>query len=236
MRRNNAATQAANSRHQLEERLAEAIKSKAAADAAAGGTPRPTVTFNRLLLRFASLHAGFAACRAVFRSLTEGNAAAEGTPREVSLLQLREACTQLGYNLDDDTLTRIFTSADVDGSSSLNADEFVVVLAILHILKGPEDEERVDPAILRTWRTLEEAFMCFASSKDGYIAKVELMRMMHEGATDGVRHSATGNGTDPIQSIAAKRFAELDREGRGRVSFLEFLFCLEEWVEDAEED
>lgn len=42
-----------------------------------------------------------------------------------------------------------------------------------------------------------------------------------QGPTDGVRHSANGSGSDPIRGIALRRFAELDREGRGRVSFLE---------------
>ncbi len=38
----------------------------------------------------------------------------------------------------------------------------------------------MDPAILKTFTTAEEAFLCFASSKDGHIEKEELMRMMHE--------------------------------------------------------
>ena len=42
-----------------------------------------------------------------------------------------------------------------------------------------------------------------------------------QGATDKVQHSASGRGGDPIKSIAARRFAELDREGTGRVSFLQ---------------
>lgn len=57
-----------------------------------------------------------------------------------------------------------------------------------------------------------------------------------QGATDAVRHSERGSGGDPIRAIAAKRFEELDKFGTGRVSFLEFLFCLEGWVEDAEEE
>lgn len=42
-----------------------------------------------------------------------------------------------------------------------------------------------------------------------------------QGATDKVQHSASGRGGDPIKTIAARRFAELDREGKGRVSFLQ---------------
>ena len=47
-------------------------------------------------------------------------------------------------------------------------------------MQGPQDQEQVDPAILATWGTVEEAFSCFASSAEGYISKEELLGMMHE--------------------------------------------------------
>jgi Ca2+-binding EF-hand superfamily protein len=47
-------------------------------------------------------------------------------------------------------------------------------------VQGPEDEERVDPEILATWRTAEAAFMSFASAQNGFIEKEELMALMHE--------------------------------------------------------
>lgn len=218
---------AANSRHQLEARLAEVIKAKAAgADASA-----KKVSFNRLLLRFGTLHEGFQACRQVFSDLVGG--LEDG---ELSQAQLQEACRTLGYNLDDASLATIFDGTDIDGSRALNVHEFLATMAILHILKGPEDVERVPAAVLASWRTAEQAFMAFASSRHGWIEKDELMAMMHEGATDQVRHSDRGSGGDPIRSIAQKRFEELDKFHTGRVSFLEFLFCLEGWVDDAEEE
>ncbi|EFN58563.1 hypothetical protein CHLNCDRAFT_140699 [Chlorella variabilis] len=218
--------EAANSRHALEQRLAEIIMAKAAA----ADPSAPKVKFNRLLLRFGTLHEGFAASKRVFRELV----GVEGG--ELSLEQLRPACASLGYHLDEATLHSIFAGADMDGSRTLNVHEFLATMAIVHSLRGPEDEELVDPQILATWRTAEEAFMSFASSRDGFIEKDELTGLMHESATDQVRHSANGSGGDPIRSIAQQRFEELDLNGSGRVSFLEFLFCLEGWVEDAEEE
>ena len=47
-------------------------------------------------------------------------------------------------------------------------------------LQGPEDEERVNPVILRSLQTAEDAFMSFDSSATGHIDKKELMGMMHE--------------------------------------------------------
>ena len=225
---------------------------------AAGGS-HPKVKFNRLLLRFGSLHEGFAACRKVFAQWAGSD---EG---ELSEARLRDACSTLGYTLDAATLDKIFVSADMDASNTLNQHEFLVVLAILHILKvrvvllgwpalhccpalqraalraalhcctallsvyvcvasddavarvalaqasrssvacasaldcaptctrppnpclpasptlqGPEDVERVNPVILRSLQTAEEAFMSFDSSAKGHIDKGELMGMMHE--------------------------------------------------------
>lgn len=80
---------------------------------AAGGAPRPAVRFNRLLLRFPALHDGFAAARAVFRQLAGSDAG------ELNQQQMRGACAQLGYHLDDAAFDRIFGAADMDGSSTL---------------------------------------------------------------------------------------------------------------------
>ena len=79
----------------------------------AAGPPRPAVGFNRLLLRFPALHDGFAAARAVFRQLAGGDAG------ELNQAQMRGACAQLGYHLDDATFQRIFGAADMDHSSTL---------------------------------------------------------------------------------------------------------------------
>lgn len=40
--------------------------------------------------------------------------------------------------------------------------------------------ERVNPVIMRSLQTAEEAFMSFDSSAKGHIDKAELMGMMHE--------------------------------------------------------
>lgn len=64
-----------------------ACQAKKGKDASAQG---PQVKLNRLLLRFGTLHEGFAACRTVFRQLCGSE---DG---ELGLEQLRAACTQVG--------------------------------------------------------------------------------------------------------------------------------------------
>lgn len=63
-------------------------QAKKAGEASAHG---PQVKFNRLLLRFGTLHEGFAACRTVFRQLCGSEDA------ELGLEQLRLACTQVSW-------------------------------------------------------------------------------------------------------------------------------------------
>lgn len=107
--------------------LCQLLQAKAAgADASA-----KKVSFNRLLLRFGTLHEGFQACRQVFSDLVGG--LEDG---ELSQAQLQEACRTLGYNLDDASLATIFDGTDIDGSRALNVHEFLATMAILHILKA----------------------------------------------------------------------------------------------------
>ena len=92
---------------------------------------------------------------------------------------------------------------------------------------------------------MEQAFLSFDSSSHGYISKQELMGLLVEPATAHVpKRRSSGGSADAaagraaghtLPALAQARFAELDRSGDGRIDFVEFLFCLERWVEDAEE-
>ena len=109
------------------------------AKAAAADPSAPKVKFNRLLLRFGTLHEGFAASKRVFRELV----GVEGG--ELSLEQLRPACASLGYHLDEATLHSIFAGADMDGSRTLNVHEFLATMAIVHSLRVSQAGRRGRP-------------------------------------------------------------------------------------------
>lgn len=69
--------------------------------AAAGARP---VKFNRLLLKFPTLHAGFSKCKAVFAELGGGGA---GLGPE----QLREGCAKLGYPVSAEAAAKVLASS-----------------------------------------------------------------------------------------------------------------------------
>lgn len=81
--------------------------------------------------------------------------------------------------------------------------------------------------------------MCFHNGT-GFLDLAELDAAMQEAHVSELSRSpsasARGGGGDPIASIVRQRFAELNRIGDGRISFMEFLWALESWVEDAEEE
>lgn len=212
-------------RGQLEEALAQVVQSKCKSN-------RKSVKFNRLLLKFPSLYSGFSKCKMVFQNVDIDN---DGG---VTLEELKAGCAKLGYQLTDEELESTFAATDLNKNKVLDVKEFVVVLAILHMLGGSQEGEQmqsIDPDILRTFETCEDAFLCFNSSRRGYIDKEELMSMMHEAGTETIHHHQINEGNN-MQSVIAQRFAELDRDKDGKISFLEFLFCLEGWVIDAEDN
>lgn len=89
---------------------------------------------------------------------------------EIDLKQMRAGAAQLGYTVDPDLLESAFVSADVDRNSTINVDEFIVVLAILHLIRGPS--ENGDRTTTQAFDFLTRAFLSFRSSRDGFISRV----------------------------------------------------------------
>ena len=95
---------------------------------------RPS-SFNKLLLRFGHLNKGFAKCKTLFHSLDkDGNEAID--PQE-----LADGCNQLGFDIGSDVIDKVFSATDLDGNKVIDFREFIVVLAVLHMIStevGPQ--------------------------------------------------------------------------------------------------
>lgn len=190
------------------------------------------MSFSRLILKIpTTLAKGFKKCRLVFADLdTDGTGL-------FNLEQCKVAARRLGYSPTSKELQRIFEATDLDGSHSLDSKEMVIVIAILHLMKGPDDEEDIDSDILAAFQCAEEAFLSFDSSSNGYISKEEMDDMMTEAHTKDLPHSpAADMAGDPLGRLVSRRFEELDVSGDGKISFIEFLFTLEEWASIADDD
>jgi hypothetical protein len=80
-------------------------------------------------LSFETLKRGFAGLRALFAGLDKDAAGGVG------LSQLQGAAGSLGLDVDDGLLAQAFATSDVLHTHSLDANEFVVALCVLHLLK-----------------------------------------------------------------------------------------------------
>ena len=94
-------------------------------------------SFNKLLLRFGSLHKGFAKCKVVYDSLDEdGN-------EVIDLQELSIGCQKLGLDITADIISKVFSATDLDGNKVIDFREFIVVLAILYMIttegRGPSN-------------------------------------------------------------------------------------------------
>lgn len=145
-----------------------------------------------------SLHDGLSRAAKVFRSLDVPPTG------EISLDQLRAGARKLGYAVDDDVLESAFVSADLDRSSTINVDEFVVILAILHLLKGPRDEEDVDAATLKAFELATQAFLSFDSSRHGFISRVGVRVRWNEGGQAVARDAGPQDWTRKAHHALAR--------------------------------
>ncbi|KAK9811359.1 hypothetical protein WJX72_002467 [[Myrmecia] bisecta] len=213
----------------LEEKLAEVIKRKAAR------RPPPTTKFTKLLLRFPQMRNGFNKCRAVFRDIDADHS------RSVDLQELRIGCRRHGFSVPDDLVVKIFQSTDLDGNHVLDFREFIVVLAIISMFEadlhgGTGPAQSLDPEIVQAFAIAEEAFLYFDASRDGYMQKDEVMAALAETETHIAAQARPGSLGPRNTSILAKRFEEMDWDNNGQISFKEFLYAVQSWVLDEDDE
>lgn len=95
-----------------------------------------------------------------------------------------------------------------------------------------EGENELDPEIVKSFNIAEEAFLFFDASQDGFMDREEVMKALSDTGSPMKGKNTNWN----INNIFAKRFAELDWDNNGQISFKEFLYAVEGWVLDEGED
>lgn len=87
-------------------------------------------SLNQLLLKFPYLHKGFEKSRALFVTLDTNNDGA------IDIQELLKSSSMLGIReVDHSVLQNIFRAADIDGSHEIDTAEFIIMLALFHLLK-----------------------------------------------------------------------------------------------------
>lgn len=122
-----------------------------------------------LLLKFPKLQHGFDLCREIF------NECDRDKDQQISMEEMKEGLLKLGFTAGDDKLIAdCFDSSDLDQSHSIEFKEFVVLMAVLFILKKGQAGglEGVKQEITDTFKTILDCFVFFDANCDGILKKV----------------------------------------------------------------
>lgn len=187
----------------------------------------PTVqlkTMNSILMKFATIEPAFLRMKQMFKEFDKSG---DGALQRNEI----EACLpKLGVEASDELLDDIFKLSDIDASHELDFHEFVIVVALTTLLnlrktsgEAPEGQGEIDKAI----NIVADAFAFFDKDADGSITRNEVENALGEGST---------HGGGSHHRLAIQRFQELDWDGDGTITFLEFLVSFVDWVVEDDED
>ena len=218
----------------LEQKLVDAINSRRGAEGS-----NPIKHFNTLLMKFGKIGKGFESLRAVFKSLdadSSGSISKEDLGKGYSAAGLPPWRSQ-------EEQEEILEVADFDGNNTIEFREFVVIVALNHVLgmgaggAGWGGEEAggagagISPELTTAIDLSVNTFLFLDDSGNGTLERNEVLQSLDESRGQG--KGQAGNA-----AIMKKRFEEMDWDKNGNISYLEFLFALESWVgiEDQEEE
>mmetsp|Transcript_934 Transcript_934/g.3018 ORF Transcript_934/g.3018 Transcript_934/m.3018 type:complete len:231 (+) Transcript_934:72-764(+) len=168
---------------------------------------------NRYVLQFPSVREGFESLRSSFGKFDTN---ADGA---LDYSEFKNACRELNWSISQQTLEDIFLEADMDHSKSIDFKEFVIIVSCVLLLSS--NTEALENSKLRqAIDIVVDTFMLFDGDGTGYIALEEVNKKMSEGGL--------GKETSSSNTL---RFEEMDWDQNGKVSFIEFLFAMEGWVD-----
>lgn len=123
-------------------------------------------------------------------------------------------------------LEQEFSASLMHGDNVCHRDEFLVLLAIMHVLEETNLPEQLD----HTYLILEAAFNCFDTAQSGILSRSEVEAQLscdHENA-----HARVSNQRPSTGKLLTTRFSELDSLHCDAITFPQFVLCLRNWVFD----
>lgn len=182
---------------------------------------RKQFSLNTIALKFPKADAAFRQIRQKFDFYDKDNS------QSIDMDELKECLKELQVSLSESEIQQLFQEADMDSSNGVQFKEFILLMAIVHLLH-PSDTTggarfglpEVDAAL----NMVEDAFLFFDEDGDGYLSKDEIQHALTDGKEGGAGSAAT------------QRFAEMDYNTDGLCSFKEFLYAYVGWVGTAEDE
>jgi len=209
----------------LERKIAAALRARAKSSNRSSAARIKSV--NALLMKLPKIRAGFECARDTFNEIdTDHN----GT---LDLAELSAGCRQLGFVTGDTLLRDVFHESDMDRGRTLQFREFLIALALLHLLTSPEDT----PAEVNSaFETMQEAFFFFDDSGDGFLQKDEVLLGLvdpedkKKDRKGSFKLKSDGTGGSPALESLGKRFYEMDCDQSGVVTYNEFFYAVQSWL------
>jgi len=169
-------------------------------------------TFNTVMMKFPKVEAGFKACKSTFSQY------AKGKDNTLNLADFEVCCKAMNFHVTQEMIRKVFNASDVDGSRSIDSKEFVLTICILYVMEEFPEDSGVTGEVKEAFELVTEAFIFLDENNDGSVSKSEVMMALNTASTPGSR------------GIVEKRFAEMDWDQNGNISFKEFLLGMEAWV------
>eukprot|EP00250_Pteridium_aquilinum_P016531 c23144_g4_i1 orf=206-1027(-) len=181
-------------------------------------------TFNSIIMMFPKIDKTFEAVRDTFRRFDKNG---NGT---LDLEELKDCFRELQVSFTDEEVKDLYAESDMDCNSGIDFKEFIVLLALVHLLQSPGEKSskcRLGLAQLEeSFDRIADAFVFFDKDCDGQVSKQEIIEAIGQ-ASPGSRNA---------DRIGLKRFEEMDWDKNGRITFKEFLFVFTNWVGIKEDD
>jgi Ca2+-binding EF-hand superfamily protein len=126
----------------------------------------------------------------------------------------------------------LFNLADLDRSKTISFREFLICIAVGYFLKVEDSSDEKFLEIQRGFRVIQEAFKLMDSNNSNSVEAEELKSALL-GSIDNNNQANLVNSEQAAKNqreLLESRFAELDFNADGSVSFAEFLFGFITWV------
>ncbi|KAL7683165.1 putative serine/threonine-protein phosphatase with EF-hands [Plasmopara halstedii] len=215
--------------------------------------------FERIVLQFALVREAFSALRSIYQQLASTDK--DGLDFE----GLKMALIALGIHINEYDLTEIFYESDMVRDNSLSQNEFVVSLAIAHLLgliticdtkKGvlgntsddvsvptttieqQADQREVSKLINKALDLMVSAYLLFDHDASGTIQTCEVLDQMRQNVTgcNSPRRLERINSGYTSKVIHEERLKELDFDQDGTITFQEFVLTFQRWAGSDDEE
>jgi len=206
-------------RRRSEKKVEQAVNRAVREYAQAHGTN--VRSLNTVLLRFSTARLGFLSLQSAFETADLSNSGS------LSLPEAKKALKSLQWELSNDSVEKVFTSAGVPKSYICTFSDFVL-FAALAVLTAKPDPNSHTTELEEAISIAVDAFVFFDQDGTGTIKKDEVSKAICSSP-----HSAHHPHT---LSIGELRFDEMYWDKDGVIDFTRFMYSFTEWVGLEEDD